>query len=240
MSKIALSKFAGFLCLVLSVGLAVVPVTHAIAAPKNITIAFQGPLSGPEETLGKGQLDAVKFAVHHFNEQYAQTFKVNVVEIDDQGDPAIAQKMAPSIASNANILGLVGPSYSGATIASLPFYMPANLPMISPSATRISLTDPLQGRIGFPIFHRITSIEKMQGLALYNLATERVMTPRVLIVDDFSAYAVGLSNNIKSSVMAQTIVGTESLVQSKGSSSWGTDWASAVNKVRSLNVNVVI
>ena len=74
MSKIALSKFAGFLCLVLSVGLAVVPVTHAIAAPKNITIAFQGPLSGPEGVVGKDQLDAVKFAVYHFNQHFNGKF----------------------------------------------------------------------------------------------------------------------------------------------------------------------
>ena len=211
-----------------------------MAVQKNMTIAFQGPLSGPEAVVGQSQLDAVKFAVHHFNEQYAESFKVSIVEIDDQGDPSIAQKLAPSIASNNNIIGLVGPSYSGATIASLPFYLPQNLSMISPSATRLSLTDPLQGRIGYPIFHRVTSTAKVQGSALYNLAIEGVMTPRVLIVDDLSAYAVGLSNDIRDSVLSKTIVGTDSLIQSKGFSTWGTDWASAVTKVKSLNVNVVI
>jgi branched-chain amino acid transport system substrate-binding protein len=240
MTKVDLKKRLGYFWLSSILIVNVIPVAPAMAVQKNVTIGFQGPLSGPESILGLGQLDAVKFAVHHFNQQFADTFKVNVIEIDDQGDPSIAQKIAPAIASNTNILGLVGPSYSGATIASLPFYIPQNLPIISPSATRISLTDPLQGRVGFPIFHRVTSIEKMQGTALYNLATQGVMTPRVLIVDDFSSYAVGLSNNIRNSVRAQTIVGTDSLVQSKGASSWGTDWASALNRVKSLNVNVVI
>jgi basic membrane protein A len=80
----------------------------------------------------------------------------------------------------------------------------------------------------------------MQGAALYKVATQGIATPRVLIVDDLSDYAMGLSKNIREAVGTQTIVGTESLIKSKDATSWQNDWASAVSKVKTLGVNVVI
>ncbi len=212
----------------------------AVGVEKNIRIAFQGPLTGPEAQTGRNQLDGVKFAVHHFNERFAGTFKVSVTEVDDQGDPVIAQRLAPSIAADSSILGLVGPSYSGATNASIPFYKAQNLAMISPTASNLSLTDPAKGRTGYPVFHRVFSTEKMQGSALYKVAIQGVTAPRVLVVDDMSDYPMALSRNVREAAGPQTIVGTESLIKSNNSSSWQNDWASAVNKVKTLGVNVVI
>ena len=50
--------------------------TSAVSA--SFTIAFQGPLSGPEGVVGKDQLDAVKFAVYHFNQHFNGKFEVKI------------------------------------------------------------------------------------------------------------------------------------------------------------------
>jgi branched-chain amino acid transport system substrate-binding protein len=204
------------------------------ANEKSLTIAFQGPLSGEDAQIGRSALDGVKYAVHHFNNRFDGQFNVLIQEVDDQGDPARAEKVAPSIASNSSIIGLVGPSYSAATIASLPFYKIQNLPLISPSAIRLSLTDPQQGSLGFPIFHRVVATDKVQGPALYRIATEGVSSPKVFVVDDQSAYAALLSQFIRSGASTQVIVGTDSVPENTA------DWASTIAKVKNSGANVVI
>ena len=209
----------------------------AVGVEKNIRIAFQGPLSGPEASLGNDELDGVKFAIQQFNKRFRGVFNVSVVLIDDQGDPAIAQKIAPTFAAIPTILGIVGPSYSGASIASIPFYKAQDLAMISPSAVRTSITDPAQGAIGFPVFHRIPSLEKVEGPSLYKIATQGVSAPKVVIVDDKSAYGTILSQSIRSSASSQNIVATVSV----GTSAAGIiDWSGTVNTVKSSAANVVI
>ena len=159
---------AGFSWLTFILIIGSIPATPAIASEKAFSIAFQGPLTGVEAFVGESQLDGVQFTVNEFNKRFIGKFKVSVVQVDDQGDPAVAQKIAPAIAANTNILGIVGPSYSAATIASLAFYKAGNLGMISPSAVRISLTDPSSGAVGFPVFHRVAVTDKVQVPSLFN------------------------------------------------------------------------
>lgn len=201
---------------------------------QNFTIAFQGPLSGEEAQVGRDELDGVKFAVWHFNEAFKGRYNVSVVEVDDRGDPARAAVVAPGVSTNLSILGLVGASYSGASIASLPFYKAQNLVMISPSATRVSLTDPQQGSLGFPVFHRVVATDKVQGPALLRIAIEGVSSPRVFIVDDQSAYGVGLADYMKPALRAGQSAGFDSV------SDRTTDWSPTVSKIRTSSANVVI
>ena len=119
----------------------------AQAAPKKITLAFQGPLTGEEAQVGQDEVAGVEYAIKLFNKKYKNKYQVSLVKADDQGAPDQAAKVAPGIASNAKIIGLIGAAYSGATIASLPYYKQRNLPMVSPSATRVSITDPAAGAI---------------------------------------------------------------------------------------------
>jgi len=206
----------------------------ASASEKSFTIAFQGPLSGEDAQVGRDELDAVKYAVHHFNKHFSGKFKVSVIEVDDQGSPAQAERVAPTVAGNSNILGLVGPSYSGASIASVPFYRTQNLAMISPSATRVSLTDPQLGRLGFPVFHRIPPTDKVQGPSLFKLATNGVSSPKVFVVDDQSAYGVGLVGYMKPSIPAGQSAGFDSV------SDKTTDWSATISKIKTAGANVVI
>lgn len=204
------------------------------ASVRNVSIAFQGPLSGEEAQVGRDELDGVKFAVWHFNQAFKDRYNVSVVEVDDRGDPARAAVVAPGVSTNLSVLGLVGASYSGASIASLPFYKAQNLVMISPSATRVSLTDPQQGSLGYPVFHRVVGTDKVQGPALVRVATEGVSNPRIFIVDDQSAYGVGLVDYMKPSLRSGQAVGFDSV------SDRTTDWSPTVSKIRISGANVVI
>ena len=216
----------------LAAGTAVAIAPASNAAAKVITIAYQGPLTGEEAQVGIDELNGVKYAVKLFNAKNKGKYEVKIVEVDDQGSGTEAAKVAPGTATNKKIIGLVGPAYSGATISSLPFYKQTGLPMISPSATRVSITDPAQGLIGFPVFHRIPATDAVQGPALYKLATKGVASPAVFVIDDQSPYGVGLVEYMK--LGGATLAGQDSVPDKT------TDWSATISKVKSASANVVI
>ena len=214
----------------------VVSVSTAQAAAKRVTLAFQGPLTGEEAQIGQDELAGMEYAVKQFNAKNRGKYIVSIVKADDQGSPDQAAKVAPGIASNTKIIGLVGAAYSGATIASLPFYKQRNLPMISPSATRVSITDPSApgGAMGFPVFHRVVVTDKVQGPSLFKLATKGVTGPKAFIVDDQSAYGIGLVDYMKPKIPAGQAVGFDSV------SDKTTDWSATISKIKTAGANVVI
>jgi branched-chain amino acid transport system substrate-binding protein len=215
-------------------GLTSVPV--ASAAVKTYTIGYQGPLSGGEASTGIDEQNAVKYAIKLF-EAKNKGFKIKLVSIDDQGDPAVAGTVAPGVASNKNVLGVVGPAYSGATIASLPYYKSVNMALISPSATRVSLTDPTSPDFGGPIFHRVVGKDDLQGPALAKYATAGVSNAKVFVFDDQSAYAVPLRGFVEAGlkkVAGATVVGGDSVPNTT------TDFSPTIAKIKTSGATVVI
>jgi branched-chain amino acid transport system substrate-binding protein len=230
MKNYKLVSVGAVIAVALGTTFAVAPAANAKV--REATIAFQGPLTGEEAQVGIDELNGVKYAVALFNAKNKGKIKVNIVQVDDQGSGTEAAKVAPGVASNKKIIGLVGPAYSGATIASLPFYKQTSLPLISPSATRVSITDPAQGLIGFPVFHRIPVTDRVQGPALYKLATKGVTSPKVFVIDDQSPYGVGLVDYMK--IGGAVLAGQDSVPDKT------TDWSASISKVKSAGANVVI
>ncbi len=215
-------------------GLSSVPA--ASAAVKTYTIGYQGPLSGGEASTGIDEQNAVKYAIKLF-EAKNKNIKIKLVSIDDQGDPAVAGTVAPGVASNKSVLGVVGPAYSGATIASLPYYKSVNMALISPSATRVSLTDPTSPDFGGPIFHRVVGKDDLQGPALAKYATAGVKDAKVFVFDDQSAYAVPLRGYVEGGlkkVAGATLVGGDSVPNTT------TDFSPTIAKIKTSGATVVI
>ena len=230
-------KFKSSLAVVAAAALAFGATSVSTAsAAQTYTIGYQGPLSGGEAATGTDEQNAVKYAIKLF-EAKNPGIKIKLVSIDDQGDPAVAGTVAPGVASNKNVLGVVGPAYSGATIASLPFYKAVGMALISPSATRVSLTDPASPDFGGPIFHRVVGKDDLQGPALAKYATKGVSGAKVFVFDDQSAYAVplrGFVENGLKSVSGATLVGGDSVPNTT------TDFSPTIAKIKTSGANVVI
>jgi branched-chain amino acid transport system substrate-binding protein len=206
------------------------------AAENTFTIAYQGPLSGGEASTGTDEQNAVKYAIELFMEANPG-YTIELVSVDDQGDPAVAATVAPGTAANEKILGLVGPAYSGATIASLPFYKDGGLALISPSATRVSITDPATPDFGGPVFHRVVGKDDKQGPALAKYATDGVANAKVFVVDDQSSYAVPLREYVEAglkTVAGASLVGGDSVINT------ATDYSPTIAKIKTSGANVVI
>ena len=209
-------------------------VTSATAAPKTVYLAFQAPLTGSNALTGQDELTAARFALSEYNATNPAV-KVELVIADDQGLAEVAAVVAPGIASNKKIIGLIGPAFSGATQASLPAYKAKGLPLISMSATRVSLTDRKAPVNGFPIFKRVVANDKFQGPALARYATKGIASPAVYLVDDKTAYGKGLADYTKPSVVKiATLAGSDSVPENT------SDYTSVVAKVKASGANVVI
>ena len=105
----------------LALALGAVVTSSANAAPIEITLAFQGPLTGSDAQTGQDEILGAKTVIQLFNDSQKK-YKVKLVPVDDQGEGAVAGTVAPGVASNKKIIGVVGPAYSGASIASFPSY----------------------------------------------------------------------------------------------------------------------
>lgn len=208
--------------------------TTAQAAPKVVKIALQAPLTGANALTGQDELTGVLYALSLYNATNPAV-KVELVKADDQGDATVAANIAPGVAADKSIIGVVGPAYSGATLNSFPAYKAGGMTLISPSATRVSLTDPKSPQRGFPIFHRVVANDKFQGPALVRYATKGVTAPKVYLIDDVSPYGAGLAQYAKPNIKgAITLGGTDSVPVNTA------DYTSVVAKVKASGSNVVI
>ncbi|MEU2349380.1 branched-chain amino acid ABC transporter substrate-binding protein [Modestobacter sp. NPDC049651] len=154
-------------------------------------IAFQGPLSGDNQQLGINEVNGVQLAIDQANESGDLDFKLAMVKADDQGDPAIAPTAAAQVLQDNAVLGVVGPSFSGATKAVGATYGSANMAIISPSATNPSLSQQ-----GFPTFHRIVASDNVEGTQAADLFKKKGYA-KVAVVDDLSDYGKGVADAIQ-------------------------------------------
>jgi branched-chain amino acid transport system substrate-binding protein len=207
----------------------------AFSAPKSVTLVFQGPLTGASAQTGQDELLGAKTAVLMYNAANPAV-KVNLITADDQGDPSVAGTVAPGVASNKAVIGVVGPAFSGASVASFPSYKAAKLTVVSPSATRVTLTDPKSSDSGFPIFHRVLATDALQGPALVRWAIKGVTSPKIYVIDDQSSYGTGLRDLVNASISSKGLskVGSDSVAQGTA------DYSSTSAKVIASGANVVI
>ena len=198
------------------------------ACSGKLKIAYQGPLTGPEAALGINELNGVKFALKKFlDANKSANVDPVVYEVDDQGDPAVAAPIAPKVAAEECVVALVGPAYSGASKVSLPVYLSANLPIITPSATNPTLPD-----FGKTIFHRAVLTDDYQGPAAARLITSKVKNAAVFLVNDASDYAVGLQKTVDIT-LAGRVVGKD--VTPTGT----TDFSATIAKIKKSKANAV-
>lgn len=201
------------------------------ASANTLKIAYQGPLTGPEAQTGTDGIRGVKLALKIYNASKPK-IKVEAYEGDDQGDDALGKTVGAGIAADAAVVGVLT-AYSGPTIAALPSYKAAGLVIVSPSATRVGLTDPTSTSYGAPVFHRIVSNDDLQGPALARTATTGVKNPTVFMVSDQTSYSEGLFASTKAAL------GT-ALEASDKAAKGTTDFSATISKVKASKANIVI
>ncbi|HEY5112120.1 MAG TPA: branched-chain amino acid ABC transporter substrate-binding protein [Acidimicrobiales bacterium] len=178
----------------------------ATAKLKTYEIGYQGPLSGGNAATGLYEKYGVQLAVQQWNANKKRKFNIKLVPGDDQGDPTIAPSVATGFALNSNIMAIVGPAFSGATVATLGIYGANHIAEVSPSATRVSITvkDPTASPTGplntFHNFFRVVANDGVQGPADGAYLQKHAGTGKILVISDTSTYGAGLASQVAAAV----------------------------------------
>jgi branched-chain amino acid transport system substrate-binding protein len=202
----------------------------SVSCKSTITLPFVTPVTGGAGFLGAQQGSWAKYGVKTFAKPLG--LKVNLVLGDtpvEQG-PAPAQALAQKYVGDKSVVVVLGPSTSGAVVASTKTYYQAHLAHISPSATHTDLTigtaaNPLQGT---PAFFRDVPGDYVQGPTDAKYMINNLHVKKVVVLDFQEPYSVGLSDIVESTLKKAGVS-----VSRLSASNTTTDYSAFVSKVPS-------
>ncbi|SDT62865.1 branched-chain amino acid transport system substrate-binding protein [Actinoplanes derwentensis] len=176
--------------------------TGGDSAACGLKIGFFGALTGDAAGLGIHMRNGTKLAIDQYNVANADC-KVELMELDSQGDPAKAPALAQQAVSDAKVTAIIGPAFSGESEVADPIFEEAGLPSITPSATRPSLSTK-----GWKTFHRGVGNDESQGPAAGRYIDQVLKSDKVYVVDDQSAYGAGLAEEV-TKVLGAKVIGND-------------------------------
>jgi branched-chain amino acid transport system substrate-binding protein len=179
----------------------------------TITVATDLPLTGGDATDGPFPQLAAKLAVDQANAAHLMGgCTLKYISKDDSSvlknghDPAQGASNITALASDATVMGVVGPFNSSVALAEIPVASRNHLAMISPSNTNPCLTavvavcsDPtikIDTASLYPDAHsyfRVIASDVQQGEILAYIAAKVLNITQTYVIDDQEAYGRGLA-----------------------------------------------
>jgi branched-chain amino acid transport system substrate-binding protein len=169
------------------------------SSSQTYKIAFQGPLSGDNQQLGINEVQGAQLAIEQANAKGDLGFKLELLKADDQGSPETAPTAAAQILQDSKVLGVIGPSFSGATKAVGATYSQNNLALITPSAT-----NPTLSQQGFSAFHRIVPSDNVEGTQAADYFANKGYK-KIVVIDDLSDYGKGVADAVQTEAQKKGI-----------------------------------
>ena len=198
---------------------------------KTVAFAFVGPLTGANANLGINSRNGAAVAIKQANAKQS-TYNFVLKDFDTQGDPAQAPGQAAKYTADPQILGVIGPTFSGETKAVLPALNDAGLVMVSPSATNVQLPTVVPGG---KVFHRVIPDDDVQAQGVSDYIEKKIKPKTVAAINDNSDYGKGLWEGVLKNLNAAGIGTPVTDAVQPG----GTDYSAAVNKIKAGKVDVV-
>lgn len=189
-----------------------------------IVIGADFPLSGPFGTSGRQTIDGVQFAVAQAGRigKFRLLFRPFDNTLAGYQDPVRGVQDVEAMASDARVLGMVGPFNSGEAAAEIPVASQYQLPMVSPSATSDCLTLSRSGCVrperpgGMNNFFRLAAFDSDQGIVMADFAVRQLGITRVAVLSDGHPYGENLARAFSAELQAAggTVVLQQSVLPS--------------------------
>jgi len=156
---------------------------------QTVKIGMGAPMTGDNAAFG---LDISQAAIMAMADAGAfQGFKFELVAQDDGGSAEGGASVANKLVSDPTVVAIEGHIFSGATVAAIPIYEKASLPMLSPSATVATLTT-----TGSKVFNRNVFTDAIQGKFAAGYLYNKLKSKNLAIMHDGQAYGQGLAQNV--------------------------------------------
>jgi branched-chain amino acid transport system substrate-binding protein len=173
----------------------------AAASGKTYKIGFIGALSGPNAQLGINERQGAQLAIDQANASGKYKFKVQLVPQDSEGDPAKAPPAATALISDPEVIGTIGPAFSGESEAVNPSFCAASppMPIITASASRGTLQTH-----GWKCWHRLVPNDNVEGAQGAEWLA-RTGAKKVFVLSDLSAYGAGVAATMANTLKAKGV-----------------------------------
>ncbi len=205
----------------------------------TLVVGMVAPLSGPLSALGLGMRNSADLAIDQANQAcsvpgYALTLQAE----DDQGMPAIAANAATRLASDANVVGVVGTLNSSTSQTVQPILQQRGIVQISPANTGTSLTqgeNPDAPARGFETYFRVATTDAIQGPFAARYLVETAGKRNIAVIDDGKTYGAGLAAAFaeEAESLGATVVAREKVGE------LDTDFSGVITTIRALNPDAV-
>jgi branched-chain amino acid transport system substrate-binding protein len=199
--------------------------SSAVNCRAPFKIGFVSPVTGGAGFLGTEQLSWAKYALKTLAPRLGLRATLVVGDTPVEQGPAPAQTVAQKFIADPRVLGVIGPSTSGAVAASSTAYFQAGIAHISPSATRTSLTK--GGKLeATPAFFRVVPGDYIQGPSDANFMINQLKVKKVVLFDFQEPYSLGLADAAQAVLKAK---GVDTIRLSAPNTT--TDYSSYVTRV---------
>jgi len=201
----------------------------AVSCKGPLKIAFVTPLTGGAAFLGTEHVSWAKYAVKTLAPKLGLKIQLVTGDTPVEQGPAPAQALAQKYVGDPKVIGILGPSTSGAVVASTQTYFQAGMAHISPSATRTDLTKTVAGvKEGTQAFFRVVPGDYIQGPSDANFMIKNLHVKKVVILDFQEPYSLGLAGAVETTLKA---AGVSTIRLSAPNTT--TDYSAYVTKVPS-------
>jgi branched-chain amino acid transport system substrate-binding protein len=205
--------------------------SSADAAESVVKVGFLGPITGSDAAEGAAARNAFTLAISEANKSGEFPFKIEVIEVDDQGTENVAVAGAQEIVSDSDIVAASGFWNSGPAAAAIPVFKEAEIPLLIWGAIRESLTN----KENVPYITRSAPTDKQENIPLAIKVLDEMGYRDWFIVSDVSSYGDGNLNAFKAELAARKItpIGEEQVPEDT------TDLNAVVQKVKASGAKAV-
>jgi len=166
---------------------------------QTYTIGFIGALSGSNAQLGINERNGAQLAINQANASGKYKFKVALDPQDSEGDPAKAPAAETALSSNPAVLGVIGPAFSGESLAVNKSFCAAGMPIVTASASKGTLQSQ-----GWNCWHRIIANDNVEGSQGADWLA-RTGAKKVFVLNDLSAYGKGVADTMAAELKAKNV-----------------------------------
>jgi branched-chain amino acid transport system substrate-binding protein len=175
--------------------------TTATAATQTVKIGIVAPLSGSLSALGLGMKNSVDLAIKEANAKGTiKGWKIELAAEDDTAKADVGAQVATKLASDPAVGGVVGTLNSSVALQVQPILNTANIAMVSPANTGISLTfgaDAAAKKRPYASYFRVAANDAIQGPFGADYAFKDAAAKTVVAIHDKKAYGQGLVEAFK-------------------------------------------
>ncbi len=200
----------------------------------TVTIGYVGALTGALAHYGKDEENGVRLAIDDLNTKKiviaGKHIQFKIESEDDQADPRQATNAAQRLVDD-QVSAVIGHTTSSTTLPASILYNRAGIPLLAPAVTHPKYTQQ-----AFPYAFRLIANDIQQGQSLAQIAVQHFAAKNIAIIDDRSAYGVGIANEFEKHL--KTLNGN--LVAHESANDKETDFNAVLTRIKRKKPDLIL